>query len=43
MSKLRKQRKLQARKAARITDWEKSVRTSKNGGKEFTKPGSNSK
>ena len=43
MSKLRKARKLKARQSARIADWEKSARTSKTGGKEFTKPGSNSK
>jgi hypothetical protein len=38
--KLRKLKNAQARLAGRIADWERSTRTSKNGGKEFTKPGS---
>lgn len=43
MSKLRRPRKLAARKAARLADFEKSCRLSKTQGKEYTKPGSNQK
>jgi hypothetical protein len=43
MSKLRRPRKLKARRDARIADYEKMCKTSKTQGREFTKPGSSQK